>query len=208
MNYMLNSYLKAQCVSFDSDIKSALVHTSKGVPRDLLKTVDLIIKGELSNEQIIGLVEYVSDNSLFAIFSSLKSEAVSFSLIISDLMLSMPSNQLQSMRDFWARFILMRKGSSEITIDKNIFKSLNQLYDNKEIMLITEALLSTDTNKLILDLLRLNMKLTNTSNKQMVGVQKVEQTVKQNESKEIKSISANHKQKLTASALQQFKLNT
>ena len=42
----------------------------------------------------------------------------------------------------------------------------------------------------------------------MVGVQKVEQTVKQNESKEIKSISANHKQKLTASALQQFKLNT
>lgn len=208
MNYMLNSYLKAQCVSFDSDIKSALVHTSKGVPRDLLKTVDLIIKGELSNEQIIGLVEYVSDNSLFAIFSSLKSEAVSFSLIISDLMLSMPSNQLQSMRDFWARFILMRKGSSEITIDKNIFKSLNQLYDNKEIMLITEALLSTDTNKLILDLLCLNMKLTNTSNKQMIGVQKVEQTVKQNESKEIKSISANHKQKLTASTLQQFKLNT
>lgn len=208
MNYMLDSYLKTTNVAFDADIKSALVHTSKGVPRDLLKTVDLIMKGDLSNEQIMGLVEYVSDNSLFIIFSSLKSESVSFSIAISDLMLSMPSNQLQSMRDFWARFILMSKGSNEITIDKTIFKSLNELYDSKEIMLITETLLSTNNSKLILDLLHLNMKLTCTSNKQMVGVQKVEKTVKENESREIKPAIVNNKQKLTKSSLQQFKLKT
>lgn len=208
MNYMLNSYLTEQNISLSNDIKSALVHTSKGVPRDLLKTVDLIIKGELSNEQIMGLVEYVSDNSLFTIFSSLKTESVSFSLAITDLMLSMPSNQLQSMRDFWSRFLLIRKGSTEITIDKTIFKLLNELYDNKEIMLITEVLLNTDANRLVLDLLHLNMKLTSTSNKQMVGVQKVEQTVKENESGAAKTISVNSKQKLTKQALHQFKLNT
>ena len=178
------------------------------MPRDLLKTVDLIIKGDLSNEQIMGLVEYVSDNSLFAIFSSLKTESVSFSVVIEDLMLSMPSNQLQSMRDFWSRFLLMRKGSTEITIDKNIFQSLKQLYDNKEIMMITEVLLNTDVNKLVLDLLHLNMKLTNTSNKQMVGVQTVQKTIKENETKENKNVVVNNKQKLTKQSLQQFKLST
>ena len=119
-----------------------------------------------------------------------------------------PSNQLQSMRDFWSRFLLIRKGSTEITIDKTIFKLLDELYDNKEIMLITEVLLNTDANRLVLDLLHLNMKLTSTSNKQMVGVQKVEQTVKENESRAAKTISVNSKQKLTKQALHQFKLNT
>lgn len=208
MSNMLDSYLKAQNISFNHDIKSALIHTSKGVPRDLLKTVDLIIKGDLSNEQIMALVEYVSDNSLFAIFSSLKTESVSFSVVIEDLMLSMPSNQLQSMRDFWSRFLLMRKGSTEITIDKNIFQSLKQLYDDKDIMLITEVLLNTDVNKLVLDLLHLNMKLTNTSNKQMVGVQTVQKTVKENETKGNKNVVVNSRQKLTKQSLQQFKLST
>ena len=208
MNQLIESYIKGKNISFSSDVISALVHTAKGIPRDLLKTVDLIIKGELSNEQIFNLVEYVSDNSLFAIFSSLKSEAVSFSLVITDLMLTIPNNQVQSMRDFWSRFILISKGSTEITIDKNIFNSLNNFYNNKEVTMITEMLLNTNESRLILDLLYLNMKLTNTSNKDMVGVQKVmhyQNTIENIE--QVATISNQSNQKLTKQSLQQFKLN-
>lgn len=209
MQQLLNSYLNANMIDFSIEVKDALIHAAKGIPRDLLKTTDLLIKGELSDNQIIELLEYVSDTSLYLVFSSLKSESVSFSKIISELMLSIPSNQLQSMRDFWARFILISKGSTEITIDKNILESLLQLYKKEDIFRITEMLLNTDDNKLVLDLIRLNMVLTNTTHKQMVGIQKVQQAAAITTSQENSNkVPVNKEsQKLNKQTLQEFMLN-
>lgn len=172
MKTLMEDYLSTLGVGLTQNVKDALIYKARGIPRDLIKDIDLMVDGEFSDEQAEDLLGFLSDELLFTVFTTIKSDALSFVEIISTLFDSKQTNRVQQLTDFWVRYLLCRKGGSTINIDKNHVDVLNDLYTNEaDLRLITNTLIRVTERTLELELLGLNLKLTSTSSKEITGVQ-------------------------------------
>lgn len=171
MEALLNTYLHIKNISFSQSICDALIYKSGGIPRHLLKYVDFILSGDFKDDQIKDLLNFVSDDYIYSIFISLKTKSLSFVTFISDLYTLQNSDKLKQFRDFWVRFLLCYKGADNFNLNKSIIAGISNLYSEAEIKKITDMLLKSDEDKFILDLIKLNLIFTNTSEKNLLGEQ-------------------------------------
>lgn len=170
---LLDDYLEMKGVTcLSKTAKEALLHSARGVPRDLLKNTDLAIDGEFSGEQLNALLGRVSEDLMFSLFCSLKSQAVDFSATINTLIEEPGENTLSQLRDFWTRYLLEARNIDNPTLPKDKIKQLQEIYDAEQAMKIGRALIKATPDTLILELALLNMELTRTSAGHQVGQQK------------------------------------
>lgn len=171
LSQLLDDYLASQAAVLSPQAKKALLKSCYGVPRDLLKNADLAISGEFSGTQLEEMLGHVSEDLIFSLLCSLKSTSVDFATNITTLMEESSRDKLYHLRDFFTRYILERKGLEGATIDSSKIATLDATFTSDEIEKIGRVLIRANADTLMLELTLLNMELTHTSSKQMVGQQ-------------------------------------
>ena len=170
---LLDDYLDGlEVTSLSRTAKEALLHSARGVPRDLLKNTDLAISGEFTGDQLNALLGRVSEDLMFSLFCALKSQAVGFSATIETLVDQSSDNKLPQLRDFWTRYLLEARGIDNPTLPRDKIKQLQSLYTPADAMKVGRTLVKATPDTLILELALLNMELTQTSVGHQVGQQK------------------------------------
>lgn len=207
---LLDDYLKEQRVSLTPQARQTLLSSCYGVPRDLLKNADLAISGEFSNTQLNELLGQVSEDLIFSLICSLKSTGVDFSSNAQLFMDEENRRKLVQLRDFFTRYLLERNGLEGATLSKERIKTLDSLFTHEECNKVGRTLIRATPETLMLELSLLNMELTSTGNKQMVG-QQVDRLVSRQSAASAESITAEVSTrraaaKVTTSSLSAMKL--
>lgn len=171
MSQLLDDYLASMDASIPQEAKTVLLNSAHGVPRDLLKSVDLAMSGDFTAEQLDELMGNVSEDLIFSLLCSLKSKSVDFASNIQILMDDSSQTKIGQLRDFFTRYLLERKGIEGATISKEKLTVLSQLYTSEELEKIGRTLVRVTPDTLLLELSLLNMELTHVGNKQIVGQQ-------------------------------------
>ena len=171
LSQLLDDYLKIKGVDLEASSKVALLKSANGVPRDLLKNIDLALAGDFSGEQLNELLGRVSEDLFFSILCALKSQSVDFAIAMSSLLDGTGRDVLSQFRDFYTRFLLERKGLDNPTVGKDRIVTLLTMYTPKELEKIGRVLVKATPDTLMLELSLLNMELTNTTFKKMTGQQ-------------------------------------
>lgn len=171
LSMLLDDYLKERGVTLSNAAKLTLLKSCFGVPRDLLKNTDLAIAGEFTETQLDDLMGRVSEDLIFSLLCSLKSRSVDFASNITALTDSIGSNKLSQLRDFYTRFLLESRGIEGATISREKITTLQSLLSGEEIEKIGRALIRATSDTLVLELSLLNLELTRTGPKQLVGQQ-------------------------------------
>ena len=168
---LLDDYLASQNAVLAQRAKTTLLKSCFGVPRDLLKNADLAISGEFNGTQLDELLGRVSEDLIFTLLCSLKSTSVDFVANLSSLLDEAGEDKLAQVRDFYTRFLLERKGIEGATISSDKIEMLDTTFSIEELEIIGRTLIAAQPGTLALELSLLNMKLTRTSNKALVGQQ-------------------------------------
>lgn len=168
---LLDDYLKDKPNNLSQRAKNTLLKSCHGVPRDLLRNVDLAISGDFTADQLDALLGHVSEDLVFALLCSLKSASLDFSTNMSQLMEESSRDKLVQLRDFFTRYMLERKGIPNATISKDKIEMLDSLFTQKEIYRIGTVLAKANADNIMLELSLLNMELTGVNSKHMVGQQ-------------------------------------
>lgn len=171
LSQLLDDYLKDKDKVLTPEAKLALLKSCHGVPRDLLKNTDLILSGDFTYDQLSELLGQVSEDMVFTVFCALKSQSIDFASSISSLVDGSTKEKLLQLRDFFTRFLLERKGIEGATLSADKIATLDSLYSNEELERICRTLIRAKPDTLVLELQLLNMELTRTSSKYMVGQQ-------------------------------------
>ena len=172
LEQLLDDYLQKSGVVMPNDVKQAVLRSSKGCPRDLIKHTDFALAGDFSAIQLDELLGNINDGVLLTIFSSLKSTPSDFVLVLDQLQDSTASEKIKNMHDFWLRFLMERSGAVRQTLSKAALSTLKSLFSDEEIQKITKVLLRATEDTLFLELLQLNMLLTHSTQSSVVGMQK------------------------------------
>ena len=173
LSQLLDDYLEMKGSRGMSAIaKEALLHSARGVPRDLLKNTDLAISGEFTGDQLNELLGRVSEGLMFSIFVALKLPSVEFSTTADTFLEHASDSKLPQLRDFWTRYLLERRDVDNPTISKDKVRELNALFSDDEAMKVGQALVRATSDTLVLELALLNMELTKTSASHQVGQQR------------------------------------
>ena len=170
LSQLLDDYLNSIGARLSSDAKALLVRASRGVPRDLLKNTDLAISGEFSETQLEEILNFLPDDLMFSVFCSLKANSTDFNTGIVDLIDNPGRDKVSQLRDFYTRYLLERQGSS-ITISKEKLQVLDSMYTKEDLIKIGRTLIKLTPDTLILELALLNMELTKTTNRGLIGRQ-------------------------------------
>lgn len=171
---LLDDYLEMQGYTLSQQSKLSLLRASHGVPRDLIKNADFAIKGEFDSEQLDSLLGNVSDTAVYSVFCALKSKTADFVIYIDRLMEEAPASQLPALHDFWLRYLIERTKATEKTLTSEMITTLDSLYSPSEAIKIAKTLLRSRPDTLMLELISLNMSLTNMTNSGVVGQQRDE----------------------------------
>lgn len=210
LSQLLDDYLDSKGQKFSRQAKQTLLQSARGVPRDLLKNADLAIAGGFSGEQLDALLGRLSQDLIFTLLCSLKSTAVDFAGNITKLMEESEKDKLYQLRDFFTRFLLERKGIPGGTLGAEKISTINSLFSDEELERIGKMLVRAKPETLILELSLLNMELTKTTPKQMVGQQIDRAAQAQTATRKVPEQAAGKTKldaaKLTGSALRQMKL--
>ena len=196
MEKLLNEYSSEMFHSYCSkEICNLVIKKSNGIPRDMLNLVDMIFSSNLSDDYFFQIFDSVSDNQISFMFSTLKISSIDFVEIIQKITDDFNAQRLKDIKDFWARYLLCRLNSKDKSLDNTYIKQLNELYTNSDLQKITKILIDTNEENFLLDMLKLNLALTNTSKQAITGQQKVRKETKVEDvpvqkTKPIKRISA------------------
>ena len=171
LSQLLDDYLETLAVELNQDAKIALLKSSYGIPRDLLKNTDLAISGEFSGDQLNELLGRVSEDLFFSILCSLKNSSVDFASVTHNLMDEVNRDKLAQFRDFFTRYLLERKGLDNLTISSEKISTLDSMYSEEELGKIGRMLVKATSDTFILELSLLNMELVKSSTKSIVGQQ-------------------------------------
>lgn len=168
---LLDDYLESINAAMTERAKGALLRSSFGVPRDLLKNADMALSGDFTPEQLEALVGNVSEDLIFSVLLALKTNSADFSTKISALLEESSKEQLTQFRDFFTRYILERKGIDGCTISSDKIKALDAAYKEADLLKIGQTLVKATKDTFILELELLNMQLTGTGTRDFVGQQ-------------------------------------
>ena len=169
---LLDDYLESRGVTLNPQSKHALLRSCRGVPRDLIKNADFAIEGEFTTEQLNSLLGNVSDEILFTVFASLKSDALTFVSNVEALMDAVSDSKLSALSDFWLRFVLEKSGGKRITLTKEMLSTLSALFSDSDIVKVSKVLLRSKPDTLLLELVTLNMALTSATSASVLGSQR------------------------------------
>lgn len=180
---LLDDYLELKGVQLSTGSKQSLLRACRGVPRDLLMNADLAIDGNFSTSQLDALLDNVSDQLTFTLFCALKSKTADFVSHIEELMEESSTDKLAALRDFWLRYVLERSASTRQTLSPEMIKALDALFSVNEINKVARTLLRSTADTVLLELVSLNMSLTESNSATVLGQQrdtahKVEQEVR------------------------------
>ena len=168
---LLDDYLNLIGKTLNQTAKSTLLKSCWGVPRDLLKNVDLALSGDFNSQQLNELLGQMSEDLVYSLLCSLKSTSVDFVANMNALIDESSKDKLFQFRDFFTRFILERKGIDNCTLSKDKIETLNSIFNDMELYSIGKTLIRSTPDTFNLELAILNMKLTSTSNQNLVGQQ-------------------------------------
>lgn len=168
---LLDDYLKIKEVDLSLRARNALVRSAFGVPRDLLKNADLAIAGDFSVDQLEELLGHVSEDLIYTLLCSLKTSGLDFGTSVVTLLGDKSKEKLTQLRDFYTRFLLERKGIEGATISADKLDTLSGLFTDEDLVKIGRTLICATPDTLVLELTLLNMELTGTSKRQLVGQQ-------------------------------------
>ena len=161
------------------EVSNLIIKKSNGIPRDLLNFVDTIFSSGISDDYFFQIFDSVADNQISFLFNTLKVSSIDFAEILQKITADFTIQRLKDIKDFWARYLLCRLNSKDKSLDKTYIKQLNELYTSSDLQKITKTLIDTNEENFLLDMLRLNMILTNTSKQALTGQQKVVKDKKQ-----------------------------
>jgi len=174
---LLDDYLVVREAELSAQSKQALLRSCRGVPRDLISNIDFALDGKFSADQLNTLLGNISDELLYAVFCSMKSNTVDFVGHIEDLMDDPSVDKVRAITDFWLRFLLERVGGSKSTLTAEMLRNLNKIFSAEDISKVTRALLRTTPDTLMLELVNLNMQLVGGSSATVLGQQRDEALV-------------------------------
>lgn len=172
MENILNDYLRINYnTGCSEEIQNLLVKKSKGIPRDLLNIIDMIFSSDVPEAMITDLLGSVEDNIIMFLFSTLKTRTIEFYNAIKKFDDFGSYHYIKEVKDFWSRFLLCRLNKEDTSLSKIYVEQLDELYNDSDIMYITKVLINTSSDNFLLDILKLNMTLSNNSNTAVVGQQ-------------------------------------
>lgn len=200
LSILLDDYLCQLDKSMSPDVKQALIQAARGVPRDLVKSVDLALNGEFNAETLNDLLGNISDDAAYSVFCALKADPVSFGAMLNDLIERPDAVKLTKLRDYWTRYFIESTsppGAESLTAEA--IGTLDSLFTATDKLKVTKALIQATASTLYLQLILLNAALappSTTTNQALVGVQKTQKQAAETERKESHAL----KQELPATA--------
>lgn len=175
---LANDYCDSKGVELSKELITLLVNNARGIPRELLKSIDFAVSGEFNAEQMADFSGIMSTNLVFNVLCSLKSDSADFIVTLRNVFFeSVGDNKLYQLRDFWLSYILASKSLDYSDIDKEKCTILNSLFNEKEIDAISKVLIKAKEETLMLELISLNMNLKKSSNSSILGSQIHRRTV-------------------------------
>lgn len=171
LKVLLDKYLTQLGINLNGETKEALIHNSRGIPRQLLKDVDLLISGEYNEQQALTLFNYWNEESIFITLVALKSEPLSFATHFSKVVENYKYHKVEQLREYWTRYMFARNGASNSEIPNNRKEQLDKLYSDKEAMALSKLVLSVTESQLPLALLELSMRFSNSTPTDILGTQ-------------------------------------
>lgn len=171
LSQLLDDYLQGKNVELTGRAKSALLKSCHGVPRDLLKNIDLALSGDFNANQLEQLLGHVSEDMIYTTLCALKSSGTDFSTTVANLLEESADGLLAQFRDFFTRYLLERKGIEGSTLGSNKISVLDSLFSSEELERIGRTLIRATNDTLALELSILNLELTRTTATKMVGQQ-------------------------------------
>lgn len=172
LSQLLDDYLKIKGTTLSVPAKQTLLRSCRGVPRDLIKNIDLALDGNFSAAQLDALLGNVSDELIFSVLCSLKSRTIDFVSHIEDLMDDSSDNKLSALSDFWLRFMLERSSDTHTTLSSEKITALNKIFTPSDISKVTKVLLRATPTTFLLELINLNMTLVGTGSSDTLGHQR------------------------------------
>lgn len=205
---LLEDYLADKGVRLSEQAKQSLLRSCRGIPRDLLKNTDFAIEGEFTPSQLDTLLGNVSDDLIFALFCSLKSKTTDFIANIETFMEDGSSTKLSALQDFWLRYILERNGGTKLTLSSQMIDTLNAVFSDEDIMKVSKTLLRAERDTIMLELVTLNMSLTQTSSATVLGYQRdaAMQAEREKRIEKQQGQTSTTSVKVTSSAVKEFHL--
>lgn len=205
---LLDDYLKMQNAVLTEPSKTALLKSCHGVPRDLIKNTDFALAGSFNSQQLDALLGNVSDDLMYAIFCTLKSNTVDFVANIENLMDEASSTKLEALRDFWLRYLLERSGAVRCTLKKEMIQTLDRIYVESDMGKVAKMLLRATPDTLLLELVSMNVSLRGATPSEVIGHQKDaaarnerEMAIERQRGQQLQDAS-----KVTSASLKEFKL--
>lgn len=205
---LLDDYLNSRGASLTPQSKQSLLKACRGVPRDLLNNADFAIDGEFDSIQLDALLGNVSDELMYSIFCALKSSPVDFVVHIENLMEEVSSAKLQAMNDFWLRFLLERSGATRKTLTTEMINTLNTSFTRQEMQQVAKLLLRATPETLLLELVNLNMTLSEGTLATALGQQRdlAQENQRQTRMDKQQGKGAADSARISADAVREFKL--
>lgn len=177
MNDLLTEYLMTTYnTSCSKDIASILLKRSNGIPRDLIKYIDLLFSSNATDEDMLEILGSITDNKVFFLISALKTDTIGLHALLQEFGSSYDTFMIQEIKDFWTRFLLARLDNTGNIMDNSIVSTLKELYNFSEIILISKTLTNLNQDNFLLEILQLNLHLTNVRDKAVVGKQIAQRT--------------------------------
>lgn len=213
LSLLLDDYLKQLNKTMEPTIKQALVQAARGIPRDLVKSVDLAINGGFDAATLNELLGNISDDSAYTVFCALKSDPTSFSAMLSELVDKPDTVKVGKLRDFWTRYYIESSYKSGAdTLSADVIDTLNSIFTPQDKQKVTKALIQATPSTLNLQLIMLNAMLNSPSlstNQAMVGAQKVEKQEAEERKKEDEALKQQipGSAKITAASLKSIRLD-
>lgn len=173
LSQLLDDYLDQQGITnMSKQAKEALLYSAAGVPRDLLKKTDLAISGDFDSSQLNALLGRMSEDLIFSLFCSLKSQAVDFTSSITTFIEQANDSKLAQLRDFWTRYLLESMEIDNPTLPKDKLQQLSEVFTYDEAMKVGRTLIRATPDTIVMELVMLNMEMTRTSKANQIGQQK------------------------------------
>ena len=171
LGQLLDDYLESKGAVLAGESKVSLLRACKGIPRDLISSADFALDGNFDSAQLDALLGNVSDELIFQMFCTLKSSTESFVANIEELLEDTSYEKINALKDFWLRFLMERTGAVRKTLPSNMVNILDKTFNKSDLVKVNKVLLRSTPNTLLLELVNLNMILTESTDSTVAGKQ-------------------------------------
>lgn len=192
--------------TLSTESKSLILKASRGIPRDMLKYADMATAGDFEDECLAELLGEVSDTYAINLLYAVKADPTSFGLMLSEVQDDLAST-LYSVNDVWVKYLLCRAGAKSDTLDSGVVSMFDEMFTDKDRLKITKVLRGCRKDNFMMEMLLLNMVLTDSTDKTSLGQQKERAYEEEVEQKSMAPKQENAKSsKLTGDFLSRYKL--